>query len=182
MTPATRTRGLPVAQGLPAGVVSRTVAAVVDALVLLAILLCLQFGWAAARLLVTGPPFSSPDPDPVLSSVLGCVLLVVYLAGSWSLGGRTVGDQMMGLRVTGRSGRRLSPGTAVVRAVLCALVPLGLLWIPLSRRGASLQDLVLGSTVVHDWYGRTGSRLGGNPRRRAGHGAGGLPGGPRTGP
>ena len=48
MTPATRTRGLPVAQGLPAGVVSRTVAAAVDALVLLAILLCLQFGWAAA--------------------------------------------------------------------------------------------------------------------------------------
>lgn len=161
MTAATRPRGLPVVQGLPAGIVSRTVAAAVDVLVLLTLLLLLELGYATARFLLTGPPFSFPDPDPVVTAVLGYVLCVAYLAGSWFLGGRTVGDQMMGLRVTGRSGRRMSPGRALLRAVLCALVPLGLLWIPVSRRGASLQDLVVGTTVVHDWYGSTGPRLGG---------------------
>ncbi|MET7686684.1 RDD family protein [Streptomyces sp. NPDC005483] len=161
MTAPARPRRPPEVQGHPAGLVSRTAAAAVDALVVLALLLALQFGYAAVRCLLTGPPFTVPDPGPGLTAVVGYVSLVVYLTGSWLSSGRTAGDQLMGLRVTDGAGQRLTAGVALLRAVLCVALPWGLLWIPVSRRGASLQDAVTGSAVVHDWYGRTPGRSGG---------------------
>ncbi|MDH6566333.1 putative RDD family membrane protein YckC [Streptomyces sp. SAI-117] len=155
MTAPSRTRRPPEIQGRPAGLVSRTVAAAVDAFVVLAILLALQSGYAAARSLLTGQPFALPDPGPGFTVAFGYTVLVAYLVGGWVLGGRTAGDQLMGLRVTAGSGRRLTAGTALFRAVLCVVLPVGLLWIPVSRRAASLQDVVTGSAVVHDWYGGT---------------------------
>ncbi|MFE3031471.1 RDD family protein [Streptomyces canus] len=160
MTVPARTRRRPEVQGRPAGLVSRLAAAAVDALVVLGLLLALQYGYAAVRCLLTGPPFSVPDPGPGLTAVLGYASLVAYLTASWLSSGRTAGDQLMGLRVTDGAGRRLTSGVALLRAVLCAALPWGLLWIPVSRRGASLQDAVTGSAVVHDWYGRTRGRSG----------------------
>ena len=62
--------------------------------------------------------------------------------------------QVFGLRLLGRSGGPPRPAASLVRAVLCLALPAGLLWILVSRRNASLQDLVLGSAVVYDWsYG-----------------------------
>ena len=145
MTAPARARRPQEVQGRPAGLVSRTVAATVDVLVALGILLAAQCGYAAAHRLLTGPPF----------------------ACGWTFGGRTAGDQLMGLRVTARSGRRLTSVTALLRAVLCVALPWGLLWIPFSRRGASLQDAVTGSAVVHDWYGRTRGRPVGSPAGEA---------------
>jgi uncharacterized RDD family membrane protein YckC len=37
------------------------------------------------------------------------------------------------------------------RAVLYVLFPAGLLWVLVSRRNASLQDLLVGTVVVYDW-------------------------------
>jgi hypothetical protein len=34
------------------------------------------------------------------------------------------------------------------------VVPIGIVWIPLSRNNKSLQDLVLGTRVVYDWEPR----------------------------
>jgi uncharacterized RDD family membrane protein YckC len=56
-----------------------------------------------------------------------------------------------GLRVLDRSGRRLSVRRALLRAVLYVVFPAGLLWILVSRRNASVQDLVVGSIVIYDW-------------------------------
>jgi hypothetical protein len=42
---------------------------------------------------------------------------------------------------------------AVLRAALCVVFPLGLLWCALSRHRRSLQDLVVGSAVVYDGVG-----------------------------
>jgi uncharacterized RDD family membrane protein YckC len=139
------------------------VAAAVDGVVVLGILLALQSGYAAARCLLTGQPFAFPDPGPGFTAAFGYTVLVVYLAAGWVFGGRTAGDQLMGLRVTDRSGRRLTSGTALLRAVLCVVLPVGLLWIPVSRQGSSLQDAVTGSAVVHDWYGGTRGRPVGSP-------------------
>ncbi|WP_051135531.1 RDD family protein [Streptomyces sp. 351MFTsu5.1] len=168
MTAPARARRPQEVQGRPAGLVSRTAAAAVDLLVVLAILLAAEAGYAAAHRLLVGPPFAFPDPGPAATAALGSGALVVYLACGWLFGGRTAGDQLMGLRVTDRSGRRLTSGAALIRALLCVALPVGLLWIPFSRRGASLQDAVTGSAVVHDWYGRTrnrptGSRPTGSP-------------------
>ncbi|WP_052863179.1 RDD family protein [Streptomyces niger] len=139
-------------QGRPAGLVSRAVAAVVDAGVVLALGLATLLAAGALRFMVTGPPFALPHLPPRVSSTCAAVLTVGYLAGSWLTAGRTAGGRLMGIRVAGRSGRPLGPGRALLRAVLCVAFPWGLLWIPVSRRGRSLQDLVVASTVVHDWY------------------------------
>ena len=40
---------------------------------------------------------------------------------------------------------------AVARAVLCLLFPIGLLWVVVSRRNASVQDLLVRSAVAYDW-------------------------------
>ncbi|GLP69837.1 hypothetical protein TUSST3_64580 [Streptomyces sp. TUS-ST3] len=163
MTAPSRTRRPPEIQGSPAGLVSRTVAAAIDTFVVLGILLALQSGYAAARSLLTGQPFAFPDPGPGFTVAFGYTVLVVYLAAGWVFGGRTAGDQLMGLRVTDGSGRRLTSGIALLRAVLCVALPVGLLWIPFSRHGASLQDVLTGSAVVHDWYGGTHGRPVGSP-------------------
>jgi uncharacterized RDD family membrane protein YckC len=79
------------------------------------------------------------------------VIAIGYLTCGWTWTGRTVGKQVAGLRVVDRSGRRLSAIRALPRAVLCVLFPAGLLWILVSRRNASVQDVVVGSAVIYDW-------------------------------
>ncbi|MFF0739679.1 RDD family protein [Streptomyces sp. NPDC004111] len=142
-------------RGRPAGLVSRLLAAVVDALVVAALGVLVHLGASCVVLLVTGPPFHALDlPSWVTAGGL-TVLALGYAAGGWATTGRTAGDQVMGLRVCTRSGR--SPGVprALLRAALCLALPLGLLWVPLSRRRASVQDLLVSSTVVYDWSPRT---------------------------
>ncbi|MFE6157900.1 RDD family protein [Streptomyces sp. NPDC056486] len=136
----------------PAGIVSRGIAAVLDALVLAVIGFAIQAGVGGVRLLVTGPPFHFPNPSVWLSGASGWTLAVLYLACSWAAIGRTAGDRLMGLRVTDRAGRLLGWPRSLVRAALCVTFPLGLCWIPLSRRRASVQDLVVLSAVRYDWH------------------------------
>ncbi|MGC5566502.1 RDD family protein [Streptomyces sp. FR-108] len=128
---------------------SRTLAGLVDAFVVAGLGLAAQLGAGALRLVVTGPPFRLPDPPAWLSGLCGWTIAVLYLAGSWVMTGSTVGDRLLGLRVTGRSGRPLGVLRALSRAALCLVFPLGLLWIPVSGRRASVHDLVLATTVRH---------------------------------
>jgi uncharacterized RDD family membrane protein YckC len=79
--------------------------------------------------------------------VAGWILAVLYLAVSWASTGGTVGDRLMGLRVTGRGGRLLGVPRALLRAALYLVFPVGLFWIPFSRRRASLQDLAVATSV-----------------------------------
>ena len=130
-----------------AGVVTRCLAALVDVLVVAGIGLAAQFAYAAIRLLVTGPPFRMPDLADWLTGVAGWILAVLYLAVSWASTGGTVGDRLMGLRVTGRGGRLLGVPRALLRAALYLVFPVGLFWIPFSRRRASLQDLAVATSV-----------------------------------
>ncbi|UNO44390.1 RDD family protein [Streptomyces sp. MST-110588] len=123
-------------------------------LVVLGIAVLADLGIGAVRFFVLGPPFAPPKPSDWLTGLWGFALAVVYLAVSWSVTGRTAGGCWMGLRVVHRSGRQLGPGRALLRAVLCVMFPLGLLWVPLSRRDASVADVLAQSAVVYDWYGR----------------------------
>jgi uncharacterized RDD family membrane protein YckC len=65
--------------------------------------------------------------------------------------GRTVGMQVLGLRLVGASGEPVGPAHALLRAVCCVAFPAGLLWVLVSRRNASVQDLLVRSAVVYDW-------------------------------
>ncbi|RSO09038.1 RDD family protein [Streptomyces sp. WAC 06783] len=140
-------------QGRAAGLVSRTVAAIADILVVLGLAVLADLFAGAVRFLVLGPPFAPPKLSDWLTGVLGFALTVGYLAVSWTVTGQTVGARLMGLRVVRRPGRPLGVGRALLRAVLCVVFPLGLFWTPLSRRDASVADLVVRSAVVYDWFG-----------------------------
>ncbi|MFI0260754.1 RDD family protein [Streptomyces sp. NPDC017056] len=154
MTPAASADGPARLQGRPAGLVTRALTAVTDTLVVLGIAVLAGLGFGAVRLLVLGPPFEVPRPSDWLTGALGFALAVGYLATGWTATGTTVGGRLMGVRVADRSGRRLRAGRALLRAALCVVLPLGLLWAPLSRRDASIADVVVRSAVVYDWYGR----------------------------
>lgn len=161
MTQQTRRSEAVAVRGHRAGFASRVAAAAIDlATITLLHLACLLFA-GLVRYLVVGPPFGLPAPPQWLAAVAGGGIAVAYLASCWAIDGRTVGMQVLGLRLVGRSGRPPRPAAALLRAVLCLVFPAGLLWILVSRRNASLQDLVLGSAVIYDWSYRSIDTAGG---------------------
>jgi uncharacterized RDD family membrane protein YckC len=141
-------------QGLPAGVVTRLLAAVLDGVVVGLALAAGYFGFAGLRFLVDPRGFSLPRPGLFFSLGAGFAVTFVYLTVSWALSGRSYGDLVMGLRVRRRSGRSLRLPGAAARAALCVLLPIGIVWVPVGRDNRSLQDLVLGTEVIYDWRPR----------------------------
>ena len=97
------------------------------------------------------PPFGVTALSLWLSGPLGGLLAVAYLTAGWGTTGRSLGKQLAGLRVVHRTGSRLGPVRALLRAVLYVLFPAGLLWVLVSRHNASVQDLLVRSAVVYDW-------------------------------
>jgi uncharacterized RDD family membrane protein YckC len=138
-------------QGRGAGVVTRLVAAAVDAGVVAALLVGGYLVYAGLVFMVSPLRFRPPDPAWLLGLTWVLTVLVAYLAAAWWVGGRTYGDRVMGVRVVGRRGGRMGACRALVRAVLCAVFPVGLLWCAVDRRHRSVQDLLLRTSVVYDW-------------------------------
>ena len=124
-------------QGRRAGLVTRLVAACIDAVVVGLVLLAGYFGLAAMIFLVDPRGFSMPHAGLFFSLTAAFVVSIAYLTGSWTLSGRTYGDLVMGLR-----------------AVFVTLVPIGVMWVALSRDNKSVQDVFLGTAVVYDWQPR----------------------------
>ena len=140
-------------QGRRAGLVTRFLANALDAGV---VLLALGAGYSAVaigRFLLHPTGFQLPAPAFGLVVVLGGVLQAGYFAVAWATAGRSYGDEVLGLRVVSSRGQRIRWTTAVVRAVLCVLFPIGLLWVLVSPRNRSLQAVVLQTSVVYDWPG-----------------------------
>ncbi|MBS1692646.1 MAG: RDD family protein [Actinobacteria bacterium] len=132
-----------------AGIVSRGVAAFIDLLVVGAVIGGLYVGLVLTTLMLNPTSFRFPALSVVFSSAMGIAVSVLYLAGCWAVSGCTVGAVVMGLRVVGRRGGRLRPAVALLRAVGCVLVPIGLAWVAVDRQRRSVQDIVLGSRVVY---------------------------------
>ncbi len=138
-------------QGRRAGLVSRGIAATIDGVVA-CLLLSLAFGALVVGKFVLAPrSFQFPQASLVFGLFSFLVVLGVYLALTWWISGRSYGAVVMGLRVVARDGGDLRLGTAVVRAALCVLFPIGLLWVAASRGSRSVQDLLLGTSVIYDW-------------------------------
>jgi uncharacterized RDD family membrane protein YckC len=132
-----------------AGIVSRGVAAVVDFLVVGALLAALYLGLVLTRLMFHSTAFSLPSLNVVFSSAVAFVVSVLYLVGCWSVSGCTAGAVLMGLRVVGRRSDRLRLLVALLRAITCVLFPFGLLWVAVDRQRRSLHDIVFGSRVIY---------------------------------
>jgi len=141
-------------QGQRAGLVTRLVAASLDAFVVAVVLAVSYLGLAGLLFMVNPRGFEFPRPSLVFSLAIAFWVAFVYLTLAWTLSGRTYGYLVMGLRVLGRGGRRLHFAGAASRAFLVVLLPIGIAWVLVSRDNRSLQDLLLGTRVVYDWQPR----------------------------
>ncbi len=141
-------------QGQRAGIITRTIAGVIDAVVVITLLLAGYVGVNGLLFLIDPRGFEYTEASTLLSVTAGLVVLVLYLTIAWSLTGRSYGCQVMGLRVVSSRGLRLRPYVALLRAILYALFPIGLLLCAGGRKHRSLQDLVLRTSVIYDWRPR----------------------------
>ncbi len=138
----------------PAGIITRSIAAFIDMLVVLTALVLVWAGFAAVAFLARPARFTVPSPEWHVVVSVASVVSVLYLATAWATTGRTVGAQVMGLRVLDHHGQRLGWVRSTARAVAYVLFPLGLAWSIVDSRRRSVQDLVVASSVVYDWVPR----------------------------
>jgi len=137
-------------QGRRAGVVSRGLASIIDAIVVVALLVTAYLGLNLARFLLHPRRFEFVSPSYLWMVNVALAATIVYLTGAWAMAGRTYGGHVMGLRLVNRRGK--SPGwlVAILRATFCVVLPVGLLWCA-SQSRRSIQDLVLGTYTLYDW-------------------------------
>jgi uncharacterized RDD family membrane protein YckC len=145
-------------QGDRAGFVSRAVAASIDVFIIVLLVLGTAAVWWVASFIFdpvspAGASFGSGERIPSLGFfvVYGYCLNVLYWTIGWALGGRTVGNLIMGLRVVNFRGQRVRWGGAFVRALFCTFFIPGLLWVIVSGANRSVQDVVLRTSVIYDW-------------------------------
>jgi uncharacterized RDD family membrane protein YckC len=138
-------------QGHHAGVVTRAVAAAIDTVLVVVVLLAAYAVVAGVLFLLDPRHFHMPDLRLVTSLVVGAVVLGCYLTTAWALSGRTYGDLLMGLRVVTVRGDDVGWVRAAGRAAAYLALPIGLFWAVVDPGCRSLQDLVLRTVVVYDW-------------------------------
>jgi hypothetical protein len=134
-----------------AGVVTRLLAAAVDAVAVVLLTVLIDLTFAGVRFVWSPVDFRWPRTETETAVVVLLGVAVLYLTVAWATTGRTYGGRLLGLRVL--SGRRrvlLGWTRAFLRAVACVLWPVGLLWSGVSRTRSSLQDIVFRSVVVYD--------------------------------
>ena len=104
------------------------------------------------RFLVTDQQFDIPQPGQFVNFDLVFVIGVLLLWSSWSGSGRAPGMAVIGLRVVGNDGDRLSSRRAFWRAVLATLtLGLGVVTVLFSKRNRSLYDMICKTAVIYAW-------------------------------
>ena len=93
------------------------------------------------------------NPGVFIAYLVGFGGWVIYMAFGWRTNGRTYGDYLLGLRVRTIRGEDVGGVRAVIRALLCGIAPLLLVWCAISKQERSVQDLIVGTHVVYDWGG-----------------------------
>jgi uncharacterized RDD family membrane protein YckC len=140
------------AQGQRAGFVSQAIGAGLDAATIIVLDFAVLAAFGFLRFLFTDTSYSLPQPGPLLNFVILVVIGVTFLSSAWSGSGRAPGMAVLGLRVVGSDGGRLSSRRAFWRAVLGVLtLGVGVLWVLVSKKNKSLYDIVCGSAVIYEW-------------------------------
>jgi uncharacterized RDD family membrane protein YckC len=138
-------------QGLRAGLISRLIAGAIDYLTVALLTAGTYVGFVLFRFLLDPRNYRLPDVAFSAFVGVGLLLMVLYLWTCWATYGRTVGNRVVGLRVVGRHGNRVHWFMALVRSLACTFFPIGMMWCAISRENRSLQDIVLRTSVIHDW-------------------------------
>lgn len=113
--------------------------------------LSIAIGFASAVVTALARAFESVRPKPLVMFWIGWIVLVFYLAFGWSGTGRTLGKQLLGLRVVDHHGERLRFGVAFLRALFCGVFPFTLFWCAISSANRDVADIILRTSVVYDW-------------------------------
>jgi uncharacterized RDD family membrane protein YckC len=130
---------------------SRVLADGIDFFVVGFLLFSSLVGIAAVRYFFNGD-FEMPQIGAVFSAAAYPFVAIVYLTFFWSATGRSVGKHLLGLRVVRDTGASVGVLRATARSLLCVFFGVfTLAWIAVSRRNAAVHDLVLRTSVVHDW-------------------------------
>jgi uncharacterized RDD family membrane protein YckC len=137
-------------QGLRAGFISRAVASGTDVVLVLCSYVVAVILVSIAWDLFFSTSISVAAPPHWLNELLVWILLVAYLTAGWSTG-RTLGKQMLGLRLVRSDGSPLGFWRALFRALLCASFFPALLLALVNRRNRGLEDVVVGTVVTYDW-------------------------------
>jgi uncharacterized RDD family membrane protein YckC len=138
-------------QGHRAGPVTRVAASALDAVVVGVLIAAGYLTLVGVIWLLDPRGFHLPNTSTIFNLTVVLATLTGYLALGWATTGRTYGAHVMGLRVVDHRGRRLPVLTALARAGFCTVFPIGLLWCAVNRNNRSVQDVVLRTSVVHDW-------------------------------
>src|ERR1700733_3439246 len=141
-------------QGLRAGFVSRAVASGTDVVLVLCVYVVGVVIVSIAWDLFFSKSISVAAPPHWVNELLVWILLVVYLTGGWLSTGRTLGKQIMGLRVVRSDGSPLRFFQGLFRALLCASFFPALLLALVNRRNRGLEDVAFGTVVTYDWFPR----------------------------
>jgi uncharacterized RDD family membrane protein YckC len=137
----------------PAGLVSRLLAAAVDAIVIVACLAAMRLGMEALGGIAIGelPRFRAIWRAVWTATHVG--FIPVYHVASWTLAGATIGKWILGLRVVGPDGRSPRLLRALVRfaAYTISIAPLlaGFIAIAFNVRRLAWHDRVARTAVVH---------------------------------
>jgi uncharacterized RDD family membrane protein YckC len=145
-------------QGHRAGVVTRIAANTVDFVVVVALVAVAYFVIAGINFLIDPRTFDWPSL-PLWGVTIIVIVVVPYLALSWCTTGCTFGDGVFGLQVLNFRGGRMNIAGALLRAVLCMVFPVGLLWVAVNRENRSVQDIILRTSVVYEWVPHAGSAV-----------------------
>lgn len=133
-----------------AGVVSRGVAFVVDAVVVVTLA-----GVTVTIVAMVGVALGVEvrrvaDGLATVATVAPPVLLALYLWLFSALAGRSVGQALLGLRVVRTDGRAVSWVAALVRSLVLVVLPVGVLWSVVDARHQGLHDKAAGTVVRYD--------------------------------
>ena len=144
-------------QGHYAGVVTRGAALATDLAAMWGIYALGVYAASLAWQLITGKGFSISH-DQVAATVLLVVWSLVYFSYQWTVGGRTLGMALFGLRLVQKDGQPVTGRWAVLRAlalhISLSFLLIGAVWILVQRQRRALHDLIAGTAVVYSWDAR----------------------------
>jgi uncharacterized RDD family membrane protein YckC len=144
-------------QGNYAGAVTRLVAFAADVGASWGIFTVALAGIGFAIDLVTGSQVNLGSRQ-ILALVGLIIWEFIYFAYQWSLGGKTIGMAVLGIRVVGKDGDAITPKQAVIRTITLPLsflfFGLGFLGILLNKDRHAWHDRLAKTVVVYSWDAR----------------------------
>jgi uncharacterized RDD family membrane protein YckC len=146
-------------QGRRAGFPSRVLADVIDVAIAFGIFVVIYSGLSILWDFFNSDTIQIKVQSPGINASGMTLTAIIYFTLGWASTGRTIGKQIVGLRVVRRDAGPMHTGQALARAVLCVVFWYLVMWTVLfSRRNAGIHDMICKTVVVYDWIPESAKR------------------------